>query len=161
MPGAQFWGPPTGSRFLDGVFTVATLPSAADNTQRYAWVTDLHDGQPDYVISDGTSWKPVRPLAARFVANANSNMTLQALANSPTQILRGTLTAGRTITLSQTMAYSGARFRIKREAGGLFALTVNGLLNTILGTGLGAVWMDMEYSAGDNGWVQTASGGLL
>lgn len=149
------------SQFLTGDYTIATLPDPTANLRKYAWVTDLHDGQPDFVISDGVNWKPVRPLATRFVANANAAMTLQALSNSPTQILRGTLTAARTLTLSPTMAYSGARFRIKREAVGLFGINIAGLVTTVLGTGLSPVWADMEYSAGDGGWVQTASGGLL
>lgn len=140
---------------LPGTATVATLPNAADYPRMYMWVSDLHDGQPDYVLSDGTNWKPVRPLAARVVANANTAMTLQPLANSPTQVLQGALTANRTITLSTTMAYSGARFRVKREAGGLFGLVV-GALGTL---GVAGSWMDMEYSS--QGWVQTASGGIL
>lgn len=145
------------SRFLPNAYTVATLPVAADNTQKYAWVTDLFDGQPDLVISDGTSWKPVRPLASRVVANANQAMTLTPLLNSPTQIMRGALTAARNLNLSTTYAYSGARFRIKREASGLFALNVVGLVTSVLGAGS---WMDMEYVP-NQGWVQTASGGLL
>lgn len=146
------------NRFLADNYTLATLPVAADNLRKYAWVTDLFDGQPDYVISDGAKWKPVRPLASRVVSNANANMTLTALANSPTQIMKGTLTAARTISLSTTYAYSGARFRIKREATGLFNLVVNlavGLNINLAGAG----WMDVEYDG--TAWVQTASGGLL
>ena len=147
------------SRFMSGNYTVSTLPSAASNAQKYAWVTDLFDGQPDLVISDGTNWKPVRPLASKVVANANQAMTLTPLLNSPTQIMRGTLSAARTVTLSTTYAYSGARFRIKREAGGLFNLNIAGLVTVAL-SGISPSWMDMEYVPSE-GWVQTASGGLL
>lgn len=145
---------------IPGQFTIATLPAAADNTRRYAWATDLFDGQADYVLSDGVNWKPVRPLAGRIVANANSNMTLKALQNSPTQILQGTLSLQRTLTLDDQYAYSGARFRIKREAGGLSLMIINDLLSNILGSMAGSTWADYEFLMGV-GWKQTASGGLL
>lgn len=155
----SFYTPPPIQRYIDGDFSIATLPPAADNTKKYAWVTDLHDGQPDYVISDGTFWKPVRPLAARVVADSNAAMTLTALVNSPTQIMRGTLTASRNVSLSPTNAYPGAKFRIKREAAGtLLNLNIIGVVTTILG--LTTPWVDMEYVAG-TGWVQTASGSLI
>lgn len=149
--------PPAPSRFIDGNFTIASLPAASDNSQKYAWVTDLHDNQPDLVISDGTFWKPVRPLATKVIADANQNMTFTPLVNSPTQILRGTLTAIRNLTLSTTYAYPGARVRFKREAGGLLGINVVGALTNSLGLNS---WADYEYVAGQ-GWVQTASGGLL
>lgn len=145
---------PPGLIILPNTYTVATLPDAAQHYRQYAWVTDLHDAQPDYVLSDGTNWKPVRPLAARIIANADSAMTLQALVNSPTQVLRGAITASRTLTLSTTRAYSGARFRVKREATGLLGVVIAGL-----GTLSVSSWMDVEYDGTQ--WVQTASGGLL
>lgn len=151
---------PEVSRFLPNQYVIANLPNPAHFATKYAWVTDLHDGQPDNVISDGVSWKPVRPLATRHVPNANQNMGLQALVNSPTQIMRGTLTANRQMTLSKALAYSGARFRIKREAGGLFAISVLGLVTASINLSMGS-WADFEYSVADGGWVQTASGGLL
>ncbi len=150
----SFMSPDTSSPFLPGNYTIATLPAASGYAKMYAWVTDLHDSQPDLVISDGTNWKPVRPFATRIVANANVNMTLTPLVNSPTQIMQGTLTANRNITLSTTNAYPGARFRTKREAAGaLLSLLINGI-----GLGLNS-WADWEYDGAQ--WVQTASGGLL
>ncbi|UZJ58561.1 hypothetical protein OKW98_18460 [Pseudomonas sp. KU26590] len=145
---------PAGLIIIPGVFTVASLPDPTLYPRQYLWVTDLHDGQPDYVLSDGVNWKPVRPLAARIIANADAAMTLQALTNSPTQVLKGALTANRPVTLSTTRAYSGAKFRIKREATGLFGLVIGSL-----GTLAQSSWMDMEYDGAQ--WVQTASGGLL
>lgn len=150
--------PAASSRFIDGSFLIAGLPLASDNAQKYAWVTDLHDGQPDLVISDGTNWKPVRPLAARVLTNSDSAWTYRALVNSPTQILKGAITLQRDITLSSQYAYSGARVRFKREATGLLGIRLVGLLTASLGLNS---WADMEYSANDGGWVQTASGGLL
>ena len=151
------FAPPPVNLVMPGEFTVATLPPAEEMIRRYVWLTDLHDGQPDYVISDGQFWKPVRPLAARTVPNANSNMTLQVLVNSPTQILRGALTAQRTLTTNIQGAYIGARFRIKREATGLFGMVLSGVLGSPnIGVG---TWADLEYTS--EGWVQTASGGIL
>lgn len=145
---------PSGLVILPGTFAIAGLPDPSLYYKQYAWVTDLHDSQPDYVLSDGVNWKPVRPLAARIVANADSAMTLQALVNSPTQVLRGAITANRTLTISTTRAYSGAKFRIKREASGLFGIIIGSLGTLNLSS-----WMDMEFDGTQ--WVQTASGGLL
>lgn len=147
------------SNVMPGDFTVATLPAAADNQRRYAWVTDLHDSQPDYVISDGVNWKPVRPLAVKDLVNASGAMTLQALKNSPTQRIK-TATGNATLTLSNLGVYSGARFRVKKEATGILTATVVGLVNTLL-PGLTPSWADYEYSVGDGGWFISASGGLL
>lgn len=147
--------PPTS--FLSGSYTLATLPAAGSNTRMYAWVTDLHDGQPDLVISDGSVWKPVRPLATKVVADSNSGMTFTCMANSPTMILKGTLTLARNITFVDTYAYGGAKVRFKREATGLFNINILGAVTAALGLNS---WADMEYVPG-TGWVQTASGGLL
>ncbi len=145
--------PPGSSNVLAGDFTVATLPDATLNQKKYAWTTDLFGGPGDYCISDGVNWKPVRPLSVASVANANANATLTSLVVAPTQVMQGTLTAIRTVTLSSTYAYKGSKFRVKREAGGLFNLLVNGI-----GLSLNS-WADFEYDG--SAWVQTASGGLL
>ncbi len=145
------WTPPA---VLPEPYTVATLPPAADNYRRYAWVTDLFGGLPDYLISDGTNWKPVRPTAAQSIASAT--MTLQPRLNAATVILTGTIGIGvtHTISLGTSYAWPGARFRITRKAGGL------GTLLTSLGLGLVAnQWADHEYDG--SAWIQTASGGLL
>lgn len=149
----SFVGAP--SSVLPGDFTLAALPPAVDNARKYAWVTDLFDNQPDLVISNGTVWKPVRPLAAR-TTSGDVNMTLMAMANSPTQILNQTITANRTVTLSTQYAYSGARFRILRGGGGALVSIIIGALGSL---GLAGNWMDVEFDG--TGWKQTASGGLL
>lgn len=147
------------SSFLPGEFLLANLPDASSNTRKYAWCSDLHDNQPDYVLSDGTNWKPVRPNAVRDIATASGAMTLQTLKNSPTQRIKN-LTGNATVTLSTTLVYSGAKFRVKKEASGLLTATLVGLVNTIL-PGLTPSWADYEYSVGDGGWFISASGGLL
>lgn len=154
-----FFQPQSPSRFIPGNFLLANLPPAADYLQMYAWATDLHDGQPDYVISDGTNWKPVRPLAVKDLVGVTGSMTLQALKNSPTQRVK-TLTGNATFSFSSVGVYSGAKFRVKKEATGVLTATIAGLVSTIL-PGLTPSWADYEYSVGDGGWFISASGGLL
>lgn len=153
------WNPFSPSLIIDGQYTVDTLPAANQFGRRYAWVTDLHDGQPDYCISDGSNWKPVRPLAIRDWNNPAGPMTLQALKNSPTQRIK-TMNASLVMNFSASGAYGGAKFRVFKPASALLTVTLAGLVNVVL-PGLNAQWADMEYSIGDGGWVQTASGGLL
>lgn len=152
MP-ATFYSDPFQS-FSLGDFTVATLPSASLYPKRLAWVTDLHDGQPDYVMSDGTYWKDTRPEAVRIVTNANSDQTIQPLINSPIQIAQGTLSINRNWTIATTRAYPGQTITVKREAGGaLVSLLVNGI-----GIGLNS-WADFVFNG--TAFVQARSGGLL
>lgn len=139
--------------FLPGAFTVATLPDAAVNARKYAWVSDLYGGPGDYCISNGANWRPVRPFAMQTISSSDANRTITPLVDAPTVLVTGTLTSLRTWTLSTTYAYQGATFRLKRTAGGLFNLLVGGV-----GLGLNS-WADFEYDG--SAWVQTASGGLL
>lgn len=144
-----------------GTYTVATLPDPAATPRRTAWVTDLYSDQPvpgGRVVSESGFWKPIRPLASANV-NLTGNMTLAPLLHSPTQIINGTIAAGvtRTITFATAGAYPGARFRVTRKAAGGLA-SVFTVLGTVLALG---GWMDHEYDASTNTWVQTASGGLL
>ncbi len=136
-----------------GDYTVSTLPSATNYAKKLAWVSDLHDGLPDYVMSDGTRWKLVNTDAAFTTTNSNVDRTIYPFVNAPVQIAKGTLSAGRTWTISTTNAYQGMQFTVKREAGGLFSLLVNSI-----GIGLNS-WADFVFD-GTN-WVQTRSGGLL
>lgn len=143
---------------VPGVYTLAQLMAVdpALYPRRYAWCTDLFGGSPDWCISDGAQWKPVRPfgLQAPTVAGTAA-MTLTAMVSAPTQVITGALGVGTTLTLSFATQYAwkGARFRTIRKATGLGAVLVNGLglpLNN---------WQDNEFDG--TAWVQTASGGLL
>ena len=126
----------------------------AANARKYAWCTDLFGSSGgDMCLSDGVNWKPVRPAFVQTVANGNQNMSFTCMAQAPTQVIQGTLTSVRSVTLLTTYAYRGARFRVKREAGGLFSLLTNGV-----GIALNS-WADFEFDG--SAWVQTASGGLL
>lgn len=149
---ASFYSTPAPALSI-GDYTVSTLPDASLYAKRLAWVTDLHDTQPDYVMSDGTRWKETNSDSASIIANGNTNLTFNPFVNAPIQIIQGTLTAQRTCTINTTLAYPGQTFTIKREAGGLFNLVVN-----TIGVGLNS-WADFVYNG--TAFVQARSGGLL
>lgn len=88
--------------------------------------------------------------------NGDNAVTLTAGKSALTQRFATTLTANRTVTLSTTGVYTGAKFRVVREAGanGAFDLDVGGL-KTLSGA---SEWADVEYS-GQN-WILTGSGSL-
>lgn len=146
-----------------GTYAVADLPACNGSiAKRTAWASNLF-GSPlgDRVVCDGTYWKPIRPLAVT-VDVTSANLVLTPLMSAPTQVLQGTLGLGvtRNVTLSTTYAYPGAKFCATRAAGGLGALSVQGLvsgLTTALGINAWACW---EFTTG-NVWIQTQSGGLL
>lgn len=141
---------------IPGSYALADLMAVnpALYPRRYAWCTDLFGGPGDWCISDGVSWKPVRPFSMRS-ASIVSDMNLTPMVDAPTQLISGTIGTGvsRAVTLSTTYAYKGAVFRTCRKAGGLGTLLVNGL-----GISLNS-WSDHEFDG--NSWIQTASGGLL
>jgi hypothetical protein len=141
------------SGFLSGDFLIATLPPASQYPRQYAWVTDLYDGQGDRVISDGTYWKPCRPMAMN--ASAPSNGVFGALKSCPTQLITGAIVSAVAYTFSTAFAYPGARIRVCRKATGLLGFTVGGL-NLALNS-----WADWEFDPASGLYVQTASGGLL
>lgn len=88
--------------------------------------------------------------------NGDADLTLTAGKNALTQRFDTTLTAHRTITLSTTGAYTGANFRVVREAGagGAFNLDVGGL-KTLSGA---SEWADVGYNG--SAWILTAYGAL-
>lgn len=138
---------------------IAALPAASAYPGKYAETSDLF-GVGGYVVSEGSFWKPVRPLSVATVTNANSDLTFTTLLHAPTQILQGTLSVSRVVTLDTSLAYLGARFRIKREASGvLLNITVKVGAVSLSTMSLASQWTDYEFNG--TTWVQTASGGLL
>lgn len=108
-------------------------------------------------ITAGTpgTWLPMGQ-APFVLTNAGDNdATLTVGSSFPTNIWRSPLTANRTITLSTTNAFSGAKFRINRTTGatGAFALDVGGLKSLSAGQ-----WCDVEWDG--SAWVVTAFGSL-
>lgn len=123
---------------LPSTYTVDTLPSPQDNLGRYATVTDLFGEKVDKVLASSYTragvtkyfWQPVRPDYGTSMAAATMNLI--PLKTPSFLRLTGNLSASRTLSLSLTNAWPGARFKIK----------MTGLLNlntlTLAGLDLGA-----------------------
>jgi hypothetical protein len=130
--------------------TVATLPSGVPAGSSI-WCSDLGGGGGQLNF-DGTSWRRVSRGGQQTVAT-DVNLTLTTLTNAEEQRHTGTLTANRTITLSGTNAYGGARFRVARSGAGAFTLDFGGLKTLATGT-----WAEATYDG--SAWYLSAYGGL-
>jgi hypothetical protein len=128
-------------------YTVAALPSASTPGQMI-YCSDLGGGAGQ-LISDGSRWQRVAPGQQTIAADAN--VTLTPLASAEEQRHTATLTASRTITLSTTNAYPGARFRIARSGSGAFSLNVGGLRSLTTNTWLEAVYNGTAWYIGAYG----------
>jgi hypothetical protein len=117
----------------------------------------LRNGFPYFFRKEGVLWRellPPQPLGV--TANVgDADKTLQTRVNEETQIWTTTLTADRTVTLSATGGYAGAKFRIARPAAGAFNLNVGSGPLKALPAGS---WCDVEYNG--SAWVLTAYGAL-
>lgn len=130
-------------------YTIATLPSAVTGGTIY--VSDLGGGG-GLMWSDGTNWRRLTEAGVATV-NTDANFTLTPLTSAPDQTHTGTLTANRTITLSTTNAYNGARFCVTRTGGGAFTLSVGGLKSLSQNQ-----WAEVVYNG--SAWVLSAYGTL-
>ncbi|GLS44371.1 hypothetical protein [Methylobacterium brachythecii] len=149
------------SAILDGSFTVDTLPDPAANLDRYARVTDLFGVKRDLVLAsivNGVAfWQPVRPVyAAKQTITAD--MTLTALKTPSVLLLDGTIALGATrkLTLSPTLAFPGASFRLKHRTSLGSILGTLQVLNINLGTPISILTggtFEAVYDMTD-GWVQ-------
>lgn len=90
--------------------------------------------------------------------NGNADMTAVMLTDASTLYFNTPLTAARTVTLSGTNAFNGARVRVVRGAGATGAFNLNvgaGPLKALTAAGQ---WCDVEYNG--TAWVLTAYGSL-
>ena len=108
----------------DRVYTLAGLP-AAGTAGRNVGVSDLGGGA-GRLYDTGSAWVRLGE-GGHAVISTDAAATLTVLTNAVNIRHSGTLTADRTITLSSTNAYAGARFRVTRTGGGAFNLSVGGL----------------------------------
>lgn len=139
-------------------YTIAGLPpSPAAGTIAYA--SDAGGGN-GVVVGDGSTWRRMQEAGTQTRAT-DADFTLTCLTSAPQQFHEGTLTAARTVTLSTTNAYDGARFRITRTGAGAFNL------NVAYGSGGGSTkalatnaWADFVYSASAGYWKLAAAGTL-
>ncbi len=109
-----------------------------------------------YAVQGGTpgTWGAVN-IEGASADRGDANVTLTAGADASTQFFSTALTANRTITLSTTGAYNGAKFRIVRSGLGNFTLTVGAVKVLPANT---AAWCDVMYDGG--AWRLTAYGTL-
>jgi hypothetical protein len=129
-------------------YTVASLPSPSPAGQ-IIYCSDLGGGAGE-LVSDGVRWKRTNP-AGMAEMSADADATLTTLADAPTIRHTATLSADRTITLSATNAYNGARFSVARSGGGAGLLSVGGL--TMLSAGS---WCTVEHDG--SAWRLAAAG---
>ena len=101
--------------------------------------------------AEPTRWQRTTPGLQANTGDAS--FTLTTLTDSEQLVHSGTLTANRTITLSSTNAYQGAKFRVTRTGGGAFTLSVGGLKS--LSTGQ---WADVAYDGA--AWLLVGYGAL-
>jgi len=126
---------PTNTRFIDGSFTFATLPSAAANRNKLAWTSDM-GATGTYCVSDGTMWEPVdlkRIETYNGVTNASGDYTVVfpvPYAVAP-HINPQTSPSADSITRVRVTARSTTGFTVKTEKNA----TVNLLGVDILGIG--------------------------
>lgn len=103
-------------------------------------------------------YKNLRAVSPTVSADmGDASITIKAGEAALTQRFNTTLTAGRNITLSSVNAFTGAKFRVVRQAGatGAFNLDVGPGLKTLTAAGQ---WCDVEYSG--SAWILSAYGSL-
>jgi hypothetical protein len=125
-----------------------------------AWNSNFQNGGgvPGWIcVTAGTpgTWIPMGQVPFVFGNQGDADATLTVGSSFTSNYWQSPLTANRTVTLSTTGAFSGARFRVTRTAGatGAFTLTVGGLKALSAGQ-----WCDVEYTG--SAWILSAFGSL-
>lgn len=109
-----------------------------------------------YKKASGTGvsgWAPLTTVVSTQTIATDANFTLTPNTSAELTLHTGTLTAGRTVTLSTTAVQDGHLFRITRTGAGAFNLDVGGLKNLTTGQ-----WCEVTRIGG--AWVLTAFGSL-
>lgn len=114
-----------------------------------AWTTALVVDR-----SDGSVFA-LPPCGGQATIAADADLALQVRVDPEEIRHTGTLTAARSLTLSDTDAHAGARFRIVRDGGGAFALNVGTGPLKGLATG---TWCEVVYDG--SAWYVAAAGSL-
>jgi len=103
------------------------------------------------------TWLPIGVVPQVFVNHGDAAATLTVGSSFPTNLWQSPLTANRTVTLSTSGAFSGAKFKITRTAGSTGAFTLDVGVGPLKSLASGQ-WCDVEFD-GTN-WVLTAYGTL-
>lgn len=90
--------------------------------------------------------------------NGDAAVTLTAGKNALVQRFATVLTADRAVTLSTTGAYTGAAFRIVREATATGAFNLNVGTGPLKALGTAGTWVDVVFNG--TAWQLTAYGSL-
>lgn len=140
---------PITSSVLPGVYQVATLPPAAANQAKYAYVTDLGGGA-DMCISDGTNWKHIRRGNVVSVAVASTITQTPLISGTIINMTGSGFNTAATVNLVPTNLYPGYEFTIVTPTGTLGVLgTIGTLLNGVV-TGISSLltgsWADYQYN---------------
>jgi hypothetical protein len=132
---------------------VTTIAGAVAGAQgKHGYFSDAAGGQGDLVIHDGTRYK--NPGDGGYVTVAtNADYTWTHMATAANTRHTGTLTADRTVTLSTTNAYPGAKALFTRTGAGAFNLSIGGLKNLVTNT-----WCMIVYDG--SAWYLAAYGAL-
>ena len=125
MPLYRYPGSVAGSNIP--VVTLAELPDVGPAGEQIL-VSDLGGGA-GILYSNGFQWCRLKETGHGGFATSDANYTVQCLRDPPIIRHPVALTANRTITLSKTLAYRGARFLVSRgvTSTGGFTLSVGGL----------------------------------
>ncbi len=126
-------------QILPFAWPIAGLQAAAPYKGQSVWVTDLYGGLGGYCQSDGVAWIPrARDAVLTRTISAGASLVLTPLVDRPFQILKGTLPAAATLSISFSAvnAWNGCRFRIVNRLTGLGQLKLLGVL-------LGSAWSDV------------------
>jgi len=133
------------SPILAGTYTVATLPPAAANQAKYAFVTDLGGGA-DMVLSDGANWKHIRRGLAGVIAPAAA-IPITPLMTPTIILLAGAMSTSVTLTLQTQNLYPGFELTIVRPSALGTLMTIGIAVQGMSGVKniLGSSWTDYQW----------------
>jgi hypothetical protein len=134
----------------DRVYALAGLP-APGTAGRNVGVSDLGGGA-GRLYDNGAAWVRLGDGGHGVIAT-DAPATLTVLTSAVNIRHTGTLTADRTIALSASNTYAGARFRVTRTGGGAFNLSVGGLKPLATNT-----WAEVVHDG--TAWTLAAFGTL-
>lgn len=150
---ANFSGAFIGNIQTAGTFTDSTVAGAATvHHKSIVTITDYIGKNTLYAYPSGSE----RIQTSRTASVGDTDQTALVGSIAPVILYATSLTTNRTVTLSNTGAVAGDRFRVSRSAGdtaGPWSVSVGGLKSLLTGT-----WCDVEFTGA--AWVLTAYGTL-
>lgn len=130
---------------------VALIPSANFPTVEQGGLI-FEPAQNGLLVGSNANWRWAEDKNPTIIST-DAAATLTVFSTLPTVLHNGTLTATRTLTLSTTGAYVGAKFKVVRLGSGAFNLSVGGLVNLLQNQ-----WAEVVYD-GTN-WILIGAGSM-